>query len=39
MSSETEYAPSPMSFVADMVEQIEQAGTTAVISQGKVSCC
>jgi deazaflavin-dependent oxidoreductase (nitroreductase family) len=24
-----------MSFVADMVEQIEQAGTTAVISQGK----
>jgi deazaflavin-dependent oxidoreductase (nitroreductase family) len=35
MSSETEYAPSPMSFVADMVEKIEQAGTTAVIEHGK----
>src|SRR6195256_2848161 len=35
MSSETEYAPSPMSFVADMVEKIEQAGTTAVIDHGK----
>ncbi|WP_344109629.1 nitroreductase family deazaflavin-dependent oxidoreductase [Kribbella alba] len=35
MSSETEYAPSPMSFVADMVEKIEQAGTTSVIEQGK----
>ena len=35
MSTETEYAPSPMSFVADMVEKIEQAGTTAVIEHGK----
>ncbi|MDX6251744.1 MAG: hypothetical protein QOF10_5104 [Kribbellaceae bacterium] len=35
MSSETDYAPSPMSFVADMVEKIEQAGTTSVIEQGK----
>jgi F420H(2)-dependent quinone reductase len=35
VSSETEYAPSPMSFVADMVEKIEQAGTTAVIEHGK----
>jgi deazaflavin-dependent oxidoreductase (nitroreductase family) len=35
MSSETEYAPSPTSFVADMVEKIEQAGTTSVIEWGK----
>jgi F420H(2)-dependent quinone reductase len=35
MSSETDYAPSPTPFVRDMVEQIEQAGTTAVISHGK----
>jgi deazaflavin-dependent oxidoreductase (nitroreductase family) len=35
MSTETEYSPSPMSFVADMVEKIEQAGTTAVIDHGK----
>jgi deazaflavin-dependent oxidoreductase (nitroreductase family) len=35
MSTETEYAPSPMSYVADMVEKIEQAGTTAVIDHGK----
>ena len=35
MSSDTEYAPSPTSFVADMVEKIEQAGTTAVIDWGK----
>ena len=35
MSTETEYAPSPMSYVADMVEKIEQAGTTSVIVQGK----
>ena len=35
MSTETEYAPSPMSYVADMVEKIEQAGTTEVIVQGK----
>ncbi|HET6986231.1 MAG TPA: nitroreductase family deazaflavin-dependent oxidoreductase [Kribbella sp.] len=35
MSTETEYAPSPMSYVADMVEKIEQAGTTKVIEQGK----
>ena len=35
MSTETEYVPSPMSFVADMVEKIEQAGTTAVIDHGK----
>jgi deazaflavin-dependent oxidoreductase (nitroreductase family) len=35
MSSETDYAPSPMPYVRDMVEQIEQAGTTAVISHGK----
>ncbi|HEY0617835.1 MAG TPA: nitroreductase family deazaflavin-dependent oxidoreductase [Kribbella sp.] len=35
MSSETDYAPSPMSYVADMVEKIEQAGTTSVIEQGK----
>ncbi len=34
MSSETDYAPSPMSFVADMVDKIEQAGTTAVIDHG-----
>jgi deazaflavin-dependent oxidoreductase (nitroreductase family) len=35
MSTEAEYAPSPTPFVAGMVEQIEQAGTTAVISHGK----
>jgi deazaflavin-dependent oxidoreductase (nitroreductase family) len=35
MSSDTEYAPSPTSFVADMVDKIEQAGTTAVIDWGK----
>ncbi len=35
MSTETEYVPSPMSYVADMVEKIEQAGTTTVIVQGK----
>ena len=35
MSTETDYAPSPTPFVRDMVEQIEQAGTTAVISHGK----
>jgi deazaflavin-dependent oxidoreductase (nitroreductase family) len=35
MSSDTEYAPSPTSFVADMVEKIEQAGTTSVIEWGK----
>ena len=35
MSSERDYAPSPTPFVRDMVEQIEQAGTTAVISHGK----
>ncbi|NEA31318.1 nitroreductase family deazaflavin-dependent oxidoreductase [Streptomyces sp. SID13031] len=35
MSSNTEYAPSPTSFVADMVEKIEQAGTTTVIDHGK----
>jgi deazaflavin-dependent oxidoreductase (nitroreductase family) len=35
MSTEAEYAPSPMSYVADMVEKIEQAGTTNVIVQGK----
>jgi F420H(2)-dependent quinone reductase len=35
MSTETEYAPSPTPFVRDMVEQIEQAGTTAVIEHGK----
>jgi deazaflavin-dependent oxidoreductase (nitroreductase family) len=35
MSTEAEYAPSPMSFVADMVEKIEQAGTTTVIDHGK----
>jgi hypothetical protein len=35
MSTEAEYAPSPMSYVADMVETIEQAGTTSVIDHGK----
>ncbi|TDW21412.1 deazaflavin-dependent oxidoreductase (nitroreductase family) [Kribbella kalugense] len=35
MSTEAEYAPSPMSYVADMVEKIEQAGTTSVIDHGK----
>lgn len=35
MSTEAEYAPSPTSFVADMVEKIEQAGTTTVIDHGK----
>ncbi|WP_112245944.1 nitroreductase family deazaflavin-dependent oxidoreductase [Kribbella monticola] len=35
MSTETEYAPSPTPFVRDMVEQIEKAGTTAVIEHGK----
>lgn len=35
MSTETEYVPSPMSYVADMVDTIEQAGTTAVIDHGK----
>jgi deazaflavin-dependent oxidoreductase (nitroreductase family) len=35
MSTEADYAPSPTPFVRDMVEQIEQAGTTAVISHGK----
>jgi deazaflavin-dependent oxidoreductase (nitroreductase family) len=35
MSTEAEYAPSPMSYVADMVEKIEQAGTTTVIDHGK----
>jgi F420H(2)-dependent quinone reductase len=35
MSTETDYAPSPTPFVRDMVEQIEQAGTTAVIEHGK----
>lgn len=35
MSTQTDYVPSPMSFVADMVETIEKAGTTTVIDQGK----
>ena len=35
MSSDTEYVPSPSSHVADMVEQIEQAGTTSVVDWGK----
>ncbi|HET6293659.1 MAG TPA: nitroreductase family deazaflavin-dependent oxidoreductase [Kribbella sp.] len=35
MSTQPEYAPSTMPFVADMVETIEQAGTTAVIEHGK----
>ncbi|MGW6281241.1 nitroreductase family deazaflavin-dependent oxidoreductase [Kribbella sp. NPDC055071] len=35
MSTEAEYVPSPMAFVSDMVEKIEQAGTTAVIDHGK----
>ena len=35
MSLETEYAPSPEPHVRDMVEQIEQAGTTAVVTWGK----
>jgi len=35
MSPESEYSPSPMSFGADMVEKIEQAGTTTVIDHGK----
>jgi F420H(2)-dependent quinone reductase len=35
MSSESEYAPSTMPFVRDMVETIEQAGTTAVVDHGK----
>jgi deazaflavin-dependent oxidoreductase (nitroreductase family) len=35
MSTETDYAPSPTPFVRDMVAEIEQAGTTAVISHGK----
>jgi deazaflavin-dependent oxidoreductase (nitroreductase family) len=35
MSTQTEYVPSPMSYVADMVDKIEQAGTTAVIDHGK----
>ncbi|TCC49053.1 nitroreductase family deazaflavin-dependent oxidoreductase [Kribbella capetownensis] len=35
MSTQGEYAPSPMAFVADMVDKIEQAGTTTVIDHGK----
>jgi F420H(2)-dependent quinone reductase len=35
MSTEMEYAPSPEPHVRDMVEQIEQAGTTAVVTWGK----
>lgn len=35
MSSDIEYVPSPTSHVADMVEKIEEAGTTAVIDWGK----
>ena len=35
MSSESEYAPSTMPFVRDMVETIEKAGTTAVVDHGK----
>ena len=35
MSYDTEYVPIPSSHVADMVEQIEQAGTTSVVDWGK----
>jgi deazaflavin-dependent oxidoreductase (nitroreductase family) len=34
MSTQGEYAPSPTPFVSDMVETIEQAGTTSVIEHG-----
>ena len=35
MSTQSEYAASPISHVSDMVDKIEQAGTTAVIAHGK----